>query len=114
MKTKIFIMLSLVVIILASCVSVIEVTPTKTVVPLPTSTFARLTPTIESLQLLATPTEFQLPFNDKNVESEYCQYQAVKLSTSDAQGLSDDEVAEKLMDLHLAYFKASQARIGAE
>lgn len=109
MKTKIFIMLSLVVIILASCVSVIEVTPTKTVVPLPTSTFARLTPTIESLQLLATPTEFQLPFNDKNVESEYCQYQAVKLSTSDAQGLSDDEVAEKLMDLHLAYFKASQA-----
>lgn len=109
MKTRMFVIVSLVVIILASCVPAIEVPPTKTVVPLSTSTFAPPTPTIESLQLLATPTEIQLPFNDKNVESEYCQYQSVKLSASDAQGLSDDEIAGKLMDLHLAYFNAPQA-----
>jgi len=109
MKTKIFIMVALVVIILASCVPATEVAPTKTIVPLSTSTFTPPTPTIESLQPLATPTDFQLPFNDKNVESEYCQYPLVKLSVSDAQGLSDDEIAVKLMDLHLAYFNAPQA-----
>ncbi len=109
MKTKILIMVSLIVIILASCAPATKVFPPKTAIPLSTSTFVPPAPTIESLQPLATPTEFQLPFNDKNVESEYCQYQSVKLSTSDAQDLSDDEIAEKLMDLHLAYFNAPQA-----
>jgi hypothetical protein len=109
MKTKIFVMVSLVVIILASCVPATEVASTKTIVPLSTSTFIPFSPTIESVQRLATPTEFQLPFNDKNVESEYCQLPSAKLSASDAQGLSDDEIAGKLMDLHLAYFNAPQA-----
>ena len=103
MKTKICVIVSLVVIILASCA------PIKTIVPLPTSTFTPPSATIEPVQRLATPTQFQLPFNDKNVESEYCQLPSVKLSASDAQGLSDDEIAEKLMDLHLAYFNAPQA-----
>lgn len=109
MKTKMFVIVLLVVIILASCVPATEVTPTKTIVLLSTSTFVPPTSTIESVQSLATPTEFQLPFNDKNVESEYCQYPSVKFSVSDAQGLSDDEIAEKLMGLHLAYFNAPQA-----
>ena len=92
MKTKIFFVSVAVLIILVSCAPVNEVTPT-----------------IESAQRLVTPTGFQLPFNDKNVENEYCQYPSVKLSASDAQGLSDDEIAGKLMDLHLAYFNAPQA-----
>ena len=109
MKTKMFVIVALIGIILASCVPATEVTPIKTIVPLSTSTSVPPTSTIESVQSLATPTEFQLPFNDKNVERKYCQYPSVKLSFSDAQGLSDDEIAEKLMGLHLEYFNAPQA-----
>jgi hypothetical protein len=57
-----------------------------------------------------TPTEVQLPFNDKNVESEYCrQWPPILLSIADAQGLSEDEIAGKLVGLFLAYFNAPQA-----
>jgi len=107
MKTKTLVMVLLVVIVSASCAPAPEIVPTKTAVPLPTSTPPP--PTIESTPFIATPTEFQLPFNDKNVESEYCQLPSVKLSASDAQGLTDDEIAEELMSLHLAYFNAPEA-----
>lgn len=106
MKRKIFI-LGLLVFVLASCASPTKVVPTKTTIPLPTSTSA--SPAVEATPVRATPTEFQLPFNDKNVESKYCQLPSVKLSIPDAQGLSDDEIAEKLMDLFLAYFDVPQA-----
>ena len=109
MKIKNIVTVLFVAIILVSCAPAIEVAPTKTTVLLPTSTLTPPPPIIEPVQRLATPTEFQLPFNDKNVESEYCQLPSVKLSISDAQGLSDDEIAGKLMDLHLAYFNAPQA-----
>jgi hypothetical protein len=106
MRTKTIVIVSTVLIVLASCAPATEAIPTKTVVSLSTST--PLPPTLESAPLPATPTAFQLPFNDQNVESEYCQLPSVKLSISDAQGLSDDEIAEKLMNLHLAYFNAPQ------
>jgi hypothetical protein len=109
MKINSIVAVLLVAFILTSCAPATKVAPIKTIAHSSTSTFTSLSPTIESVQRLATPTEFQLPFNDKNVESEYCQLPSVKLSASDAQGLSDDEIAEKLMDLHLAYFNAPQA-----
>ena len=109
MKKKIFVVVWIIVIILVSCSPEVEVTPTKTNIPLPTSTLVPPTPITESVQLMATPTDIQLPFNDRNVEHVYCQYPSVKLSASDAQGLSEDEIAEKLMDLHLAYFYTAQA-----
>jgi hypothetical protein len=112
MKINSIVAVLLVAFILTSCAPATpatEVAPIKTIVPSSTSMFTSLPPTIEPVQRLATPTEFQLPFNDKNVESEYCQLPSVKLPTSDAQGLSDDEIAVKLMDLHLAYFNAPQA-----
>lgn len=59
--------------------------------------------------IIVTPTAFQLPFNDKNVESKYCQVPSVKLSISDVQGLSDDEIAKKLMSLYLDYFNVLDA-----
>jgi hypothetical protein len=109
MKKKIFVIVWVIVIVLASCSQEVEVIPTKTNAPLPTSTLALPTSTIESAQLVATPTNIQLPFNDKNVEHVYCQYPSVKLSASNAQGLSDDEITEKLLHLHLAYFYAPEA-----
>jgi hypothetical protein len=66
-------------------------------------------PTFPTTTPHLTPTEFQLPFNDKDVESEYCQSPAIKLSVSAAHGLSDNQIAGKLMDLWLAYFNAPQA-----
>ncbi len=66
-------------------------------------------PTINPLRPLATPTNFQLPFNDRNVEGEYCQLPPVQLPISKAKDLSDDEIAGKLMELLLAYFNAPQA-----
>ncbi|MEJ5312059.1 MAG: hypothetical protein WHX52_20015 [Anaerolineae bacterium] len=106
-KTLVMILLS--VFVLVSCAPATKIVPTKTMVPVSTSTSAPAPATPESLQPAATPTAIQLPFNDKNFESEYCQYQSVKLPISDTQGLSDDEIARKLMDLHLAYFNTPQA-----
>ncbi len=57
----------------------------------------------------ATPTEIGLPFNDQNVDSQYCQSPSIVLSSADAQGLSEDEIAAKLVDLWLAYFAVPAA-----
>ncbi len=109
MKTKTFVTVLLVAILLASCAPAAKVAPTETSSPQPTLVTPSPSPIIHYTQPLATPTEFQLPFNDKNVESEYCQSPSIKLSVSNAQGLSDGEIAGKIMDLWLAYFNASQA-----
>lgn len=109
MKAKIFVMVSLIMLILASCTPTAKRATPKTNVPVSTSSSTALPPAIVPVQNLATPTEYQLPFNEKNAEREYCQLPIVKLSTSDAQGFSENEIAGKLMDLHLAYFNSSQA-----
>jgi hypothetical protein len=67
------------------------------------------TQTLSSVQPYATPTGIQLPFNDKNVDNEYCQIPAVKLTTTEAQGLSEDQIAGRLMELLLVYFYVPEA-----
>jgi len=58
-----------------------------------------------------TPTRIPLPRAEPpNVESAYCNHPpVVELSFSNAKGLSEDEIAEKLMGLHLDYFSDPQA-----
>lgn len=99
MKRKILVIILL---FLVACTPAIQGNLTETPIPPPTLTVA-------SIQPFATPTDIQLPFNDKNVENEYCQIPAVKLPTAAAQGLSEDEIAGKLMELFLAYFYVPEA-----
>jgi len=82
-------------------------TATFTALPLPPAT--PLPPTVVSVQRPVIATKIQLPFNEKSFEGDYCQYPSVKLSTSDAQGLTVSEIARELMGLHLSYFNAPQA-----
>ncbi|MFH2103034.1 MAG: hypothetical protein ABIJ39_06725 [Chloroflexota bacterium] len=109
MKTKTIHTVLLVTFILASCAPATKVVPTVTVTSLPTLTIASQHPTDTPIQPLPTPTELQLPFDDSNVDHLYCQSPDVFLSFSEAQGLSDDEIAGKLMGLWLAYFNVPQA-----
>jgi hypothetical protein len=107
MKTKVSVAVSLVILALASCAPAAEDIPTRTAVVLPT--LIPPLPTVESAPLPATPTEFQLPFNDKNVENQYCRSPEIPLPLSEAQGLSDNEIVGKLVALQLAYFSTPQA-----
>ncbi len=109
MKTEVSVLILLMVVMLASCTPAAEVVPLKTSLPVSSLTPAPPPPATKPSQPLATPTAFQLPVNESNYEGEYCQYPLVTLSALDAQGFSDDEIVEKLMDLHLTYFSASQA-----
>jgi hypothetical protein len=109
MKSKILGMVLFAAMVLASCAQAAKIAPTKTTIPQPTLTIPTPPLSIPPVQPLPTPTEFQLPFNDTNVESEYCNSPAIKLSFTDAQSLGDDEIAGKLIDLWLAYFNAAQA-----
>ena len=61
------------------------------------------------IHLEPTPTEFRLPFNDKNVESHYCQGHGDMLAAREGQGLSDDEIVRRVMGRWLAYFQAPKA-----
>lgn len=47
--------------------------------------------------------------NETTVDHEYCQLPEVLLSTTEAQGLDDDEIARRLMTLWLDYFNVPQA-----
>jgi hypothetical protein len=66
-------------------------------------------PAAASVPPPATGTAIQLPFNDQNVEHEYCQLPPVELSTGEAWGMSEDEIAGELMALLLDYFHSPQA-----
>jgi len=84
-------------------------TPFVTVAPTLVSTFtpeATLTPT-ETVHPTSTP--FDLPLNEHNYEGVYCQYPPVKLPIAEAQGLSEDEIAERLLEMTLAYFNDPEA-----
>jgi|GEM_PF-1108768 len=79
--------------------------PTVTVTPL----LLTNTPTP---QLLPVSTENNLPvfeMNEFTVDHKYCNSPEVFLSTSNAQGLSDDGIAKKLMELWLDYFNTPRA-----
>lgn len=79
--------------------------PTETITPIP--------PTITPTQPLAIPivtaTQVQLPVIYEVADYVYCQFPEVLLPISDAQGLSEDEITEKLMELSLAHFTAPEA-----
>jgi hypothetical protein len=110
MKIKNVVIVLLVVFLLASCAPMAKVAPTETMTPRPTLTITLPSPTIPAVQYLATPTAFQLPWVEiPNDENGYCQSAPTQLSLTGAQGLNDDEVARKLIDLWLAYFNAPQA-----
>lgn len=81
-----------------------ELTQTLALSPTPAATMPLVTPTILRQQQVSTPTQLPLPFDDTDIDHEHCQSPAVLLSLSDAQGLNEDEIAGKLMDLWLSYF----------
>ncbi len=89
-------------VILTACRPAGELVPTPTVLKTAASTASPTSST-------ATRTQIQLPFNDQNVERQYCQSPSALLPPADAQGLSEDEIAARLMDLWLAYFAVPQA-----
>lgn len=99
MKTKFLIVFLFLIPGLVSCL------PARSASPVSTSDKT----SSKGIGIPPTPTEFHLPFNDQNVESDYCQLPSIKLPASDAQGLSDDEIAEKLMILYLMYFSTANA-----
>lgn len=91
MKTKTTLVILLGMLIFAACVA--EVKPT----PEPVSPIS---------------TEGGIPvyeINESTVDQEYCQLPEVLLSTNEAQGLTDDEIAGRLMALWLDYFNTPQA-----
>ena len=81
---------------------VIKPLPTPTP-DLPTASVT-YTPNITRTALLPTPTDFQLPFNDQPYDQKLCQPPDVLLPISAAQGLSEDEIAAKLVEKWLAFF----------
>jgi len=109
MKVESVLTILLATLVVAACATPSPVAPTQMPDPLPypavTSSPATTNPTVSR----PTSTAIQLPFDDSNVENEYCQSPEVELSIPDSQGLSEDEIAAKLMDLWLAYFNAPQA-----
>jgi hypothetical protein len=117
-----------VIFILASYMSTPTLSPDKTATSFSTLAIAPHYPTIFPAKVLSTltivpsqfsllPTQLPLPFNDQDIDHKYCQSPAVLLTIFDAQGLSDDDIARKLMELWLAYFNAPQSpgycRIGS-
>ena len=71
----------------------------------------RAIPTSPKYPTPLPPTPIQLPIIEGNVETEYCFNQPLKiyLPLSEAQGLTDDDIAEKLMSLYLDYYNNPQA-----
>ena len=60
--------------------------------------------------VLISPTPIQLPVIEGNVEREYCDKpHPVYLPVSEAKGLTDDDIAKKLMSLYLNYYNDPQA-----
>ena len=115
MNTKISLSALTFVFLLAGCTTTAPMqpavtgTPFVTVAPTLVSTFtpeATLTPT-ETVH--PTSTQFNLPLNEHNYEGVYCQYPPVKLPIAEAQGLSEDEIAERLLEMTLAYFNDPEA-----
>jgi hypothetical protein len=79
--------------------------PSKTPTPrIPTNT--------PTPQLSPVATQNGLPvfeINEFTVDHKYCNSPEVFLPKTDAQGLNDDKIAQKLMELWLDYFNTSQA-----
>jgi hypothetical protein len=80
---------------------------------LPAETVTSIPPTVTPAQPLTTPivtaTQIQLPVIYETSDDRYCLVQEVQLPTSDAQGLSEDEITKKLMDIFLTHFTAPEA-----
>lgn len=55
------------------------------------------------------PEAVPFPFFEDDARREYCTSPAVQLSLAEAKGLSEDEIAAKLMKLFLDYFNTPQA-----
>jgi len=74
--------------------------------------FISCAPNAPTPQLTPVATHNGLPvfeINELTVDDEYCNSPEVFLSKADAQGLQDDEIAQKLMELWLDYFNTLQA-----
>jgi len=56
-----------------------------------------------------TATRVQLPWDLETENREYCQTPSVELLVSGAQGLSEDELTEKMVGLYLEYYNSPQA-----
>jgi hypothetical protein len=84
---------------------------TETLIPTVTVTPLSLTDT-PTPQLLPVSTENNLPvfeINEFTVDHKYCTSPEVFLPIANAQGLNDDGIARKLMELWLDYFNTPQA-----
>jgi len=100
---------------LASCAPVVNPSPypnisTASPTPRTIPTFPKYPTPIPPTPILISPTPIQLPVIEGNVEREYCDKpHPVYLPVSEAQGLTDDDITEKLMSLYLDYFNNPQA-----
>jgi hypothetical protein len=107
---RILLIATFVVLGIASCSSpAVEATP---VPPTSTPTNTPWPPQNTPTPPQPTATKIQLPFVNGPIDDvDYCgeSLSSVLLPLADAQGLSEDEIAAKLMDLWLAYFNAPQA-----
>ena len=85
--------------------------PTPTVPPSKTPT-PRVPTNTPTPQLSPVATQNGLPvfeINEFTVDHKYCNSPEVFLPKTDAQGLNDDKIAQKLMELWLDYFNTLQA-----
>jgi hypothetical protein len=121
MKIRTTVVALLGILLFNSCAPVVRPTPTLIPTSIPSVT-ATLPPTRTATpqhpansptpQLSPVSTENGIPvfeINEFTVDHKYCSSPEVFLSTSDARGFNDDEIARKLMELWLDYFNTPQA-----
>jgi hypothetical protein len=115
MKIKLFLSVLPVILLMAACTTTAPVqpaitdTPATTIVPTLIPTFTPEPTLVPTATVHPTSTQFNLPLNEHNYEGVYCQYPPVKLPVAEAQGLNEDEIAERLLGMTLAYFNAPEA-----
>ncbi len=81
--------------------------PNSTVIP--SSAPSKIPPNQSGFIELIPGKSTPLPFIEIKSENVYCQNPYVVLSYTEAQGLSDEDIAIRLMERHLSYFYSLQA-----
>ncbi len=74
-----------------------------------TSTIATLIPSTPRIVIGTTPTEIQLPYNPNIGDTQYCDSANIVLPEKDTANFSEDQIAGRLVELWLNYFKTEKA-----
>ncbi len=94
------------VLLIALCLTACGTNQSVSTSQIPTPTFIQSTPT---LILPSTPAENQLPYNANIGDITYCDSANILLLKKDATGFSEDQIAGKLIEMWLSYFRDDQA-----